>query len=149
LRGLLDDARPRAVLARELYETWPDGRIKLFLTQAGLLARRGNAGIFGEGDYLALEPQGPRAEKLVAFARRDQAGRAAVCIVPRLVASILDGTGLLAPGAWGETTIAVPFGREGEALVDAFTGEASTVRDGGILAKEALSTLPVALLLTR
>ena len=43
-RRLLDELRESLLdkpsLARQLYEQWPDGRIKMFVPQAGLLARR-------------------------------------------------------------------------------------------------------------
>jgi (1->4)-alpha-D-glucan 1-alpha-D-glucosylmutase len=134
-------------VARRLYESWPDGRIKLFLTQAGLRARRENAGVFGDGAYLPLEPSGNRADKIVAFARRDDSGAAAICIVPRLVGSALDG-GLLPADAFADTMVPLPFAQEGIELSDAFTGKRCTVKDGGILVRDAFSVLPVALLLT-
>jgi (1->4)-alpha-D-glucan 1-alpha-D-glucosylmutase len=143
-----DDLRPRAELARELYQSWPDGRIKLFLTQAGLRARRDNPGIFGDGEYAPLEPQGNRAERLVAFARREKDGGTAVCIAPRLVAGLLDGKGLLPASAFADCVVPLPFAREGDQLIDVFTGERSVVKDGVIRAGDALTNLPVALLLT-
>jgi len=79
LQEVRDDQKPRAELARELYQSWPDGRIKLFLTQSGLRTRRDNPGIFGDGEYLPLEPQGNRAERLVALeAYRTQRARPAI-----------------------------------------------------------------------
>src|SRR5438094_4466165 len=90
LRGIAADERPRATLAGELYEKWEDGRIKLFLTQAALHARRENPDLFGAGAYHPLEPTGPRADNLVAFSRTSH-GQTAVAVVPRLVAGLLDG----------------------------------------------------------
>src|SRR5205085_9600532 len=62
-RRLLDELRAssltRAQAARDLYAKWEDGRIKLFLTHAGLQARREHARLFGEGGYQALQPEGP------------------------------------------------------------------------------------------
>jgi len=144
-----EDPRTRAELARDLYQSWPDGRIKLFLTQAGLRTRRDNPGIFGDGEYLPLETQGNRAERLVAFARREKESGAAVCIAPRLVSSLLDSAGLLPASAFGDTVVPIPFAREGEELTDAFTGERCIVKDGVIRVADALANLPVALLLTR
>ena len=148
LQEVRDDQKPRAELARELYQSWPDGRIKLFLTQSGLRTRRDNPGIFGDGEYLPLEPQGNRAERLVAFARREKEGGTAICIAPRLVAGLLDSKGLLPATAFGDTTVRVPFAQEGQALTDAFTGERCVVKDGVIRVEDALASLPVALLLT-
>jgi (1->4)-alpha-D-glucan 1-alpha-D-glucosylmutase len=95
-----------------------------------------------------LQPQGERADRLVAFARRDESGAAALCIAPRLVAPLLDGSGLLPAAAFGETIIPVPFASDRDALTDAFTGRRCAVKNGAIAVSEALSTLPVALLLT-
>jgi (1->4)-alpha-D-glucan 1-alpha-D-glucosylmutase len=147
LRELQETDRPRAEVARDLYENWADGRIKLLLTHAGLLARRDNPGIFGEGEYLPLEPQGNRAERLIAFARRGESG-AAVCIAPRLVAPLLEGDGRLPASAFGDVLVPLPFAAEGDELHEAFTGQRCVVKKGGILAAEAFATLPVALLLT-
>ncbi|MFL5394150.1 MAG: malto-oligosyltrehalose synthase [Myxococcales bacterium] len=147
LREIRADGQPREEVARRLYESWPDGRIKLFLTQAGLRARRENAGVFGDGAYVPLEARGDRADKIVAFARRDEAGAAAICIVPRLVAPFLD-KGLLPADAFAETMVPLPFAQEGSELTDAFTGRRCAVKDGGIRVRDAFSALPVALLLT-
>src|SRR6266851_4255882 len=90
LREIAADDWPRAQLARELYEQWQDGRIKLFLTQAALHARRENPDLFAAGAYQPLEPVGPRADNLVAFSRTAH-GQTAVVVVPRLVAELGDG----------------------------------------------------------
>ena len=148
LEEIRDAQKPRAAIARELYEAWPDGRIKLLLTQAGLRARRDNPAIFGDGQYMALEPQGNRADRLIAFARTESQGGMAICIAPRLVAGLLESNGLLPAAAFSETTVPVPSAREGLALVDAFTGERCVVKDGGIRVSDAFANLPVALLLT-
>jgi len=49
-------ALPRAELARELYRSWEDGRIKLLLTQAGLAARREQPELFAGGGDTATPP---------------------------------------------------------------------------------------------
>jgi len=97
---------------------------------------------------MALEPQGNRADRLVAFARGESQGGMAICIAPRLVAGLLDSNGLLPAAAFSDTTVPVPAAREGLTLVDAFTGERCVVKDGGIRVSDAFANLPVALLLT-
>src|SRR5262249_47549882 len=133
------DGRRRAEVARELYEQWEDGRIKLFLTQAALHARRDNPDLFAGGAYHPLEPTGPRAANLVAFSRTSH-GRTAVAVVPRLVSGLLDGA-WLRPDKFGGTVVPVS-GR----FVDVFTGEE---REGPLRADKLFSNLPVALLLSR
>jgi len=139
LREIRGDDWPRAQLARELYGQWQDGRIKLFLTHAALHARRENPDLFAGGAYQPLEPTGPRADNLVAFSRTAH-GQTAVVVVPRLVASLLDGA-RLRPEKFEGTVVPVR-GR----FVDVFTGEE---RQGPLRVDQLFSTLPVSLLLSR
>jgi len=143
-RKLLDEIRQssltRAALARSLYQGWEDARIKLFITHAGLQARKEEPQLFGEGGYQPLEPSGPRAEHLCAFART-HGERIAVAVAPRLVAGLLDGA-RLPPHAFAGTRVPLP---EGKRFVDALTGEERT--SGAV--DELFSSLPVALLISR
>jgi (1->4)-alpha-D-glucan 1-alpha-D-glucosylmutase len=139
LQEIAADDRPRAQVARELYESWEDGRIKLFLTQAALHARRENPDLFVGGAYNPLEPTGPRAANVMAFSRTSH-GRTAMVVVPRLVAGLLDGA-RLRPDKFEGTVVPVS-GR----FVDVFTGEE---HEGPLRAEKLFSTLPLALLLTR
>jgi (1->4)-alpha-D-glucan 1-alpha-D-glucosylmutase len=139
LRETAADPRPRPQLARELYEKWEDGRIKLFLTHAGLHARREHAELFAGGAYQPLQPEGPAANNLVAFARTAQ-GRTAVAVAPRLVAGLLDEA-RLPPEKFAGTVVPVS-GR----FVDVLTGEE---REGPLRVDQLFSTLPVALLVSR
>jgi len=139
LRELAADERPRGQVARELYEKWEDGRIKLFLLWASLHARRENPDLFAGGDYQPIEPTGARAQNLVAFSR-NVGGQTAVVVVPRLVAGLLDGS-RLRPDRFEDTMVPVTG-----TFVDVFTGEE---REGPLRADQLFSTLPVALLLSR
>ncbi len=145
---LLDELRGSSLtpaqLARELYGSWEDGRIKLFLTHAGLAARRAAPELFGAGSYLPLKPEGPRAAQLAAFAR-SRGPRLAVAVVPRLVAGLLDGPRLDAERFAG-MHVPVPALQAGDKLRDVLTGEERVVQPEGLAADELFSTLPVALL---
>jgi (1->4)-alpha-D-glucan 1-alpha-D-glucosylmutase len=132
-----------AQLARELYESWEDGRIKLFITQAGLQARKRLARLFTEGGYEPLRAEGPRAENVCAFARTGADGRLAIAVVPRLVAGLLDGA-RLNPDSYSGTRIQIP--NPGSPLRDVFTGEVRQVHEGTLGCEALFSTLPVALL---
>jgi (1->4)-alpha-D-glucan 1-alpha-D-glucosylmutase len=66
-----------------LTATWPDGRIKLALTARLLAIRRELAPVFTDGDYRALEVEGPDRHEIVAFARCHD-GDAVLVIVGRL-----------------------------------------------------------------
>ncbi len=151
-RRILDELRasslPRAHLARELYGSWEDGRIKLFLTHASLQARRAMPGAFAGGGYVPLLPEGPRAAHLCAFARTGAQAELAVAVAPRLVATLLDG-GKLPAQKFAGTTVPVPGVRAGQRLRDAFTGEERVAGPDGFAVDQLFSTLPVALLTSR
>jgi (1->4)-alpha-D-glucan 1-alpha-D-glucosylmutase len=148
-RRVLDEVRASslspAALAKELYGSWEDGRIKLFLTYAGLQARKSLPGAFAGGGYVPLQPEGQRAANLCAFARTGPAGELAVAVAPRLVAGLLDGPRLRAEKFEG-TAVPVPGLRPGDTLRDALTGEERAVSERGLAVDQLFSTLPVALL---
>jgi len=54
----------------DLMPTWPDGRIKMFLTQRVLRFRRDHPDLFERGEYLPIQASGTFAECCVSFARR-------------------------------------------------------------------------------
>jgi (1->4)-alpha-D-glucan 1-alpha-D-glucosylmutase len=70
-------------LCRQLLDRWPDERLKLFVTQQALARRRVHPDLFLNGQYIALDVEGPRADNVCAFAR-EHAGRWIVAITPRL-----------------------------------------------------------------
>jgi (1->4)-alpha-D-glucan 1-alpha-D-glucosylmutase len=71
----------------ELMQNWPDGRIKMFLTQRVLQFRREHVDLFQRGEYLPLAASGTFAECCVSFARR-LGNQWIVVIAPRLSSSI-------------------------------------------------------------
>jgi len=54
----------------ELLQSWPDGRIKMFLTQRVLQFRREHADLFQSGNYLPLKASGNLADCCISFARQ-------------------------------------------------------------------------------
>jgi (1->4)-alpha-D-glucan 1-alpha-D-glucosylmutase len=62
-----------------LPESWPDGRIKLALTDRLLALRRELPALFQDGAYAPIEVRGPHANEILAFAR--VSGRDAVIVV--------------------------------------------------------------------
>ncbi|MCG8400525.1 MAG: malto-oligosyltrehalose synthase [Firmicutes bacterium] len=81
-----------AALARELLESWRDGRVKMFLTYRSLQFRKAHPDLFTRGEYIPVQAAGPGAEHVCAFARR--AGQSWVLVaVPRLLALFLAGRG--------------------------------------------------------
>jgi (1->4)-alpha-D-glucan 1-alpha-D-glucosylmutase len=151
-KRLLDELRAsslsRAELARELYESWHDGRIKLFLTHEALQARKTYPDVFAGGGYVPLSPEGSRAASLCAFARTGANGTAAVAVAPRLIGSLLNGA-QLPPEKFSGTYVPVPMLEPESVLRDAFTGEDRMLSERGLAVDQLFSTLPVALLIAR
>jgi (1->4)-alpha-D-glucan 1-alpha-D-glucosylmutase len=90
---LLEAAEAGQVVAGDvsaLLDRWEDGRIKLYVTAAGLRFRRRHADLMLRGAYIPLEPAGPAADHLVGLARSDRSGTL-LAIVPRLAAALIDG----------------------------------------------------------
>jgi (1->4)-alpha-D-glucan 1-alpha-D-glucosylmutase len=157
-RELLADLARRAgaapdasALCRELLLAWPDARIKLYVVHRALTLRRARRQLFGPGAYLPLTAAGPRAQHVVAFARRD-ADHAAIAAVPRLTAH-LSGLGARAPiggDVWGGTSLSLGDASLAGTYRDRFTGlRLTTTAHAGVpvlAAEDLFAILPVALL---
>jgi len=126
--------------SEELLSCWPDGRIKLFLTQQLLRFRRAHAPLFRSGKYLPLRASGTFADCCVAFAREYEGIWMAV-IVPRLSARV----GFPPIGErWNDTTIELPSSLPRDRVKELFT-DRKLVMDGGVIrVSEAMAKLPFA-----
>jgi (1->4)-alpha-D-glucan 1-alpha-D-glucosylmutase len=157
-RAVLDALRARIAedddlraLCGELLESWPDGRVKLYLVHRALTLRQAQPRLWSAGDYRALAPAGEHAEHVVALARLDGAD-AAVVAVPRLTARLAGLTGRfpLGEAPWEHTWIPLGDARLAGVYRDRFTGStvATERRDGAlVLACPSLfAHFPVALL---
>ena len=69
--------------ADELFQHWPDGLVKLFVTTRLLKLRRREPELFQSGSYASVYANGPASNSCVSFLRRHQAKRVLV-VVPRL-----------------------------------------------------------------
>lgn len=130
----------RRELARELFETRADGRIKLYVTMTALNYRRDRRRLFWEGDYIPLESGGAKKNHVCAFARL-HGQEAVVAVVPVMVAGLSPGAGVPAFGreAWDDTWLIVPSWKPASRYRNVLTGE--------MLESETLDdrqTLPVA-----
>jgi (1->4)-alpha-D-glucan 1-alpha-D-glucosylmutase len=83
---------------------WFDNRLKLHVTSRLLAMRRMHANLFANGGYRRLVTEGPRARHVIAFAR-ENGGRCAITIVPRLVSELL---GANHEEWWADTTVSLP-----------------------------------------
>ena len=126
----------------ELLQNWPDGRIKLFLTQSSLRFRKERVDLFRNGNYLPLRASGALADSNVAFAR--QLDRQwAVIIVPRLSSRI----GFPPIGdRWKDTALELPENFPLERAREIFTGRELSIHNRQIRMADAMSILPFAML---
>ncbi|PYJ34756.1 MAG: malto-oligosyltrehalose synthase [Verrucomicrobia bacterium] len=125
----------------ELMQTWPDGRIKLFLAQRLLRFRREQADLFQRGKYLPLRLAGILAECCISFTRR-LPDKWIVVIAPRLSSRV----GFPPIGErWQETTIEFPENFSLKGAHDLFTCHPVPLRNRSVKLADALSILPFAL----
>jgi (1->4)-alpha-D-glucan 1-alpha-D-glucosylmutase len=133
-----------------LWSSWRDGRIKLLVTARALEARRRYEGLFANGKYLGLVASGQRRDHVVGFARGN-GSRMAVAITPRLCTSLAAANVPPIGAVWGRATIALPVAAP-DRWHDAIAGHEVTTRHRAgapvLRVAEALSTLPVALLVS-
>jgi (1->4)-alpha-D-glucan 1-alpha-D-glucosylmutase len=139
---LKEGGDPAALLAG-----WRDGRIKQRVVARTLALRREHPALFQSGAYEPLEAAGSLAEHLVAFSRRAEEA-AIVVIVPRLIAPLLQEREqpCPAPGAWGDTRLELPPGLADRELRNHLTQRPVPTSSGALAMTDALSDLPVALL---
>jgi (1->4)-alpha-D-glucan 1-alpha-D-glucosylmutase len=133
----------------EQLSNWRDGRVKLGIVHRALTLRAVSPALFLEGSYVPLTIGGARAQHAIAFAR--QHGDAyAIVIGTRLAMPLMSDASdapLVEPAAWEDTWIELPSALAGRALFDCLSTAAPKADDTGrLLLREALSALPVALL---
>src|SRR6202034_2496062 len=133
-QGLLNDIQAAGAvsreLARELVDSFVDGRIKLYTTWRGLGLRREKTALFLEGSYEPIRA----SEHIVAFERRKDSQRL-VCVAPRFSRRLTGGKAAWAMGsAWRDE--ALMLGRAAR-LRDVFSGrehEGARLRLADVLA---------------
>jgi len=124
----------------ELMQTWPDGRIKLFLTQRMLRFRREHADLFKHGEYLPLHASGTFAESCISFMRRYDNKWIAV-IAPRLSSRI----GFPPMGElWKDTSIELPEALSLKNAHDLFTCQPVRHQKRQVAMCDLFSALPFA-----
>ncbi|HSK11225.1 MAG TPA: hypothetical protein VK911_16700, partial [Vicinamibacterales bacterium] len=148
--GTPDRGEDRAALLARMLDGWGDGRVKLWVTTAGLRARRARRELFLNGEYQPLEAATNRGAELFAFARL-RGDEAAVAVVPRFVSRLGDGWRDWAAN-WGDAGVVLPDGLAGRRWVNALTGERLEAEAGDrgafLPAATLLRHCPVALLIT-
>src|SRR5947207_42133 len=126
----------------ELMQTWPNGRIKLFLINQILRFRRGHADLFARGEYLPLHATGTFAECCISFIRRLDDDWIAV-IAPRLSSRI----GFPPIGeAWQDTAIQLPETFSVKDAHDLFTCQPIRHDERQVAVRDVFSVLPFAVI---
>ncbi len=134
---LLSSANPG-----DLMETWPDGQIKMFLTQRVLRFRCENTDLFLRGEYLPLSASGMFAECCVSFLRRAK-DQWVLLIAPRLSSRV----GFPPIGeSWKDTAIELPGKLSLRNAHDLFTCQPVRLQDRKLKLPETLSALPFAVI---
>ena len=142
-RGCAGSPDAREEFLRGLVAAPDDGRLKLHVIRAALLARKQRPEAFCSRIYLPLEAAGRRATRVIAFGRGDGAERL-VAVVPRFLGrkdrppterELWEGTTVPLPGGWPSRWTC------------ALSGHVIPVEDGGLPVAGLFRVLPVALLL--
>jgi (1->4)-alpha-D-glucan 1-alpha-D-glucosylmutase len=124
----------------ELLQQWPDGRIKLLLTQRLLRFRREHRLLFQEGAYSPLSVTGAFAESCIAFAREHE-GKWIAVLLPRLSSRV----GFPPIGeAWKDTSVELPGSLAREHAKEIFTGRDIRAEESAVRLSEAMAILPFA-----
>jgi (1->4)-alpha-D-glucan 1-alpha-D-glucosylmutase len=113
-------ARQAALVAKPdwsaLAENWPDGRIKLALTQRLLALRNELPAVFRDGNYEPVEVTGPPRDHIVAFRRTAGRNRVVVAVARHFAAMTENGTRW--PAASWQAALKLE-GRQGQGFRDA------------------------------
>jgi (1->4)-alpha-D-glucan 1-alpha-D-glucosylmutase len=147
----IEEGSARSSEVTELLARGEDGCIKLFVTAAGLRFRRCHPEVMLDGAYRPLQPDGPLADHLVAFARQHASGTL-VAAAPRLITSLGAGGRPFGPaaGVWSTTRILLPQDLHAAPYRHLLTGNtvpiAGEVDRVGVDVAELFRTIPVALL---
>ena len=131
----------------EALADWRSGRIKALVTARGLAMRKRAPALFTRGDYVPLDVTGAMAAHVVAFARTDETGHAAIVIAPRLALTLLDGaqTPAVVVERWADTTVTLPSSLAAKRFRNVLTDRTLAASQTHRVA-ELLAVLPVALL---
>jgi (1->4)-alpha-D-glucan 1-alpha-D-glucosylmutase len=131
-----------SVNPRELMRTWPDGLIKMFLTQRVLRFRNEHRDVFNRGEYLPLPANGTFAESCVSFVRQSANNWISI-IAPRLSSRV----GFPPVGKrWKDTAIEFPETLSLQNSHDLFTCRPLCHDKRRALLQNIFSVLPFALI---
>ena len=138
---------------RDLLAQWPDGRVKLFVTAAGLRARRRLGDVFVRGGYLPLDSEPHGVASVVAFARI-LPDRSAIIATARHTAELIEQRDALpVADAWAGHRIPLPDHPGMSGFTDVLTGRLVEVhRTSGfpyLETADVFALLPAAVLISQ
>ncbi len=136
---MLDDLDTRQHSFEELLYRWPDGRVKLFITNRILQLRAEDPDLFANGGYEPLPTFGAKADCVCAFARIQDC-RAVVAIVARFPFRRRQDP------EWHDTTLAIPAQLSQCVFRNIFTGTRIAATDLESAIGVVLDGAPVAVL---
>jgi (1->4)-alpha-D-glucan 1-alpha-D-glucosylmutase len=147
LRDLLFEAEQNPVgLIKKLVLAPGDGRLKMFVTQRSLVARRSQHVVFERGAYLPLEVMGQQADRVISFARSHENKTFVVACGRFLSAVKAHERTPIGEQVWGATRLWLPPGHETTLFRDAFTGLQWEAEGGSLRMCDVFAHLPLALL---
>ena len=124
----------------ELLENWPDGRIKMFLTERLLRFRYQHVDLFRRGNYVPVRAAGSLADCCISFVRELDEEWLLV-IAPRLSSRV----GFPPTGErWKGTTLEIPPSLSLGSVRELFTGRTIRLDGHRLSLADALSILPFA-----
>ncbi|MBV9009245.1 MAG: malto-oligosyltrehalose synthase [Verrucomicrobia bacterium] len=127
---------------QELLRCWPDGRIKMYVTQRLLHLRRDDAELFRDGSYHGLKFGGTFADNAIGFLR-SYSGRHVLVIAPRCSSQV----GFPPVGAlWQDTSVMLPQDVGAVPFRSIFCGTEIGPSAATLPLAELLSPLPFAVL---
>ncbi|HKW81271.1 MAG TPA: malto-oligosyltrehalose synthase, partial [Casimicrobiaceae bacterium] len=149
LRAACGEDGGNAALARALFESIDDGRLKMYVIWRALELRARRPRLFEQGRYVALPVAGAHAAHIVAFARVHD-DQALLAIVPRLLFGLTAGATRPPIGQiWEDTRVLLPSPLA--AYRDVLTGALRRPAGNGafsLVVADIFDTLPAALLET-
>lgn len=147
LRELLFEAEEDPIaLIKRLVAAPADGRLKLFVTQRALVARRSQRVVFERGAYAPVEALGQQADRVVAFARLHEKKTFVVACGRFLSAVKAHERTPIGEPVWGTTRLWLPPGHDSTLFRDAFTGLEWAADGGSLRMCDVFAHLPLALL---
>jgi (1->4)-alpha-D-glucan 1-alpha-D-glucosylmutase len=140
----------RGALGR-LIATLPSGALKLLVTAAALRLRAARSDLFLEGEYLPLDVDMTVDARVVAFARRHEAG-VALAIAPHLASTLITAERPLPTGdVWRTSRVLLPAALAPVTFTDVFTGASyrpvTSSSGAWLFVGQVLDQLPVAVLI--